>query len=237
MKFPAASWPCLCLAGLCLLAGPALAARDVGVRVLDQDGTPLQDAVITLRPAHGTASTAAATAAGHAGSAVAVMDQRGRIFVPHVLVVRPGTRVEFPNSDHVRHHVYSFSPPKPFELKLYANTEIPAVTFDRPGVVSLGCNIHDWMQGYVYVTDDPLFTLSAADGVGRFSGLAGGGYRMHIWHPRLRGPYLGETFDLELDAATPAQLDYRVTVRSRPAQQPAQQPPGADLDPAYGQRF
>ena len=222
MKIPAA-WLCLSL-----LTAPALAARDLGVRVLDQDGAPLQDAVVTLRPAQGSI-------APQATAATAVMDQRGKVFVPHVLVVRPGTRVEFPNSDHVRHHVYSFSPPKPFELKLYAGTEVPSVTFDRPGVVSLGCNIHDWMQGYIYVTEDPLFALSAEDGNTRFTGLATGAYRMHIWHPRLRGPYLGAEFDLNLRATTPAQLDYRITLRSRqPAQQP---PPGADMDPAYGQRF
>lgn len=218
MKLPAASW-----LYLCLLAGPAAAARDLGVRVLDQDSAPLEDAVVTLRPAAGGPPVAGT-------GTVAVMDQRGKIFVPWVLVVQPGTRVEFPNSDHIRHHVYSFSPSKPFELKLYARTEIPAVTFDQPGVVSLGCNIHDWMQGYIYVTADPLFALSAADGIGRFTNLADGDYRMHIWHPRLRGPYLGEEYTLEIGAATAAQLDYRVTVRSR---LPAQQPPAAGMDPAY----
>jgi len=162
------------------------------------------------------------------------MDQRGKVFVPRVLVVRPGTRVEFPNSDQIRHHVYSFSPPKPFELKLYSDAEIPSVSFDRPGVVSLGCNIHDWMQGYIYVTEDPLFALSTADGITHFANLADGGYQLHIWHPRLRGPYMGETHTLQVDTATPARLDYSVELRSR---QPAQQPPASDMDPAYGQRF
>lgn len=211
---------------LCLPAAP-LAARDLALRVLDQDGVPLAETVVTLRPQQGPAAQPAA-------DTVAVMEQQGRMFVPSVLVVRPGTRVQFPNRDHVRHHVYSFSKPRPFELKLYPRTEVPSVLFDRPGVVSLGCNIHDWMQGYVYVTDDPLFALTAADGGARFPGLADGGYRLRIWHPRLRGPYLGEEHALQLEAATPARLDYRVTVRSRQA---ARQPPAAELDPAYGQRF
>lgn len=227
MKIQVVTWLCLCL-----LPGPASAARDavrdLGVRVLDQDGAPLQDAVVTLRPAQDLITPRPA-------DTTAVMDQRGKLFVPHVLVVRPGTRVEFPNSDHVRHHVYSFSPPKPFELKLYARSEVPSVTFDQPGVVSLGCNIHDWMQGYIYITEEPRFALSAEDGNADFTGLAEGAYRMRIWHPRLRGPYLGAEYTLELSAATPARIDYRITLRSRqPAQQP---PPGADMDPAYGQRF
>ncbi|MBI5039807.1 MAG: methylamine utilization protein [Gammaproteobacteria bacterium] len=222
MKIAALSW-----LFLCILISPTLQARDVSVLVRDQEGAPLQDAVVTLRPVNGAATTAAA-------GTVAIMDQRGKIFVPRVLVVRPGTRVEFPNSDQIRHHVYSFSPPKPFELRLYSGAEIPSVTFDRPGVVSLGCNIHDWMQGYIYVTDDPLFALSSADGTSRFTDIAEGAYELHIWHPRLRGPYMGETHTLQVDTVTPARLDYTVELRSR---QPAQQPPAADMDPAYGQRF
>ena len=211
---------------LCLPAAP-LAARDLQLRVLDQDGAPLADAVVTLRSTEDPLPPLA-------GNATAVMDQQGKMFVPHVLVVRPGTRVQFPNRDRVRHHVYSFSKPKPFELKLYAQSEVPSVLFDRPGVVSLGCNIHDWMQGYVYVTDDPLFAATLADGTAAFRGLTDGAYRLRIWHPRLRGPYLGEERPLEVAAGTPAQVDYRITVRSR---QPAPQPPAADMDPAYGQRF
>lgn len=211
---------------LCLSATPLL-ARDVGVHVLDQDGTPLEDAVVTLRPAQGAVPAPV-------NNGTAVMDQQGTIFVPHVLVIRPGTRVQFPNRDRIRHHVYSFSKPKPFELKLYASTEVPSVLFDRPGVISLGCNIHDWMQGYIYITDDPWFALTLGDGRATFTGLADGAYRVHLWHPRLRGPYMGQEYDLEVGAATPAQVEYRVTVRSR---QPAQQPPAADMDPAYGQHF
>ncbi len=224
MKFPASSWLLMCL-----LVSPLLHARDLSVQVHDQDGAPVQDAVITLRPVKATApSTAVGT------DAVAIMDQRGKTFVPHVLVVRPGTRVEFPNSDQIHHHVYSFSPPKSFELKLYSGVEIPSVTFDRPGVVSLGCNIHDWMQGHIYVTDDPLHALTAADGIARFAGLSVGDVEMHIWHPRLRGPYMGETHTLQINAVTPERSEFTVELRTT---KPVQQPPSADMDPTYGQRF
>lgn len=213
------------LAGL--LICPLSQAGDVTLRVRDQSGQPLQDAVVTLRPVDAAPATTSA-------ETTAVMDQRGKAFVPRVLAVRTGTRVEFPNSDRVRHHVYSFSPPKPFELKLYSMVETPSVTFDRSGVVSLGCNIHDWMQGYIYVTDDPLFTVSEADGVARFTGLADGAYRMHIWHPRLRGAYMGEQYDLRIDGAAQAPHEYRIEVR---ANQPVQQPPSADMAPVYGGRL
>ncbi len=110
------------------------------------------------------------------------MAQMGRAFVPPVLVVRTGTAVNFPNRDTVRHHVYSFSPAKRFELRLYQGTPSEPVLFDKPGLVVLGCNIHDWMLGYVYITDDPRFAVS--DEQGRISlDLPPGTYQMTFWHP------------------------------------------------------
>ena len=85
-----------------------------------------------------------------------VVDQIDKEFVPYVKPVRTGSFVQFPNKDHIRHHVYSFSAPSKFELPLYMGTPAQPVLFDKPGVVKLGCNIHDWMIGYVYVTDSPL---------------------------------------------------------------------------------
>ncbi len=77
------------------------------------------------------------------------MDQQGHQFVPHLLVVQAGTEVTFPNSDNVSHHVYSFSPTKPFELPLYKGDVYPPVTFEKAGIVVVGCNIHDSMLGYI----------------------------------------------------------------------------------------
>ncbi|WP_428776556.1 hypothetical protein [Vibrio sp.] len=83
----------------------------------------------------------------------AIMDQVNKSFVPHVLAVQKGQLVSFPNSDNIRHHVYSFSQTKPFEIKLYSGTESEPIMFDKPGIVVLGCNIHDSMVGYIYVSD------------------------------------------------------------------------------------
>ncbi len=77
----------------------------------------------------------------------AIMDQRNLAFVPDVLVVQTGTAVDFPNSDQVRHQVYSFSDAKTFQLALYAGRAHAPVVFNRAGLVTLGCNIHDSMLG------------------------------------------------------------------------------------------
>src|SRR5687767_9872906 len=94
----------------------------------------------------------------------AEMDQRNRTFVPHVLVVQTGTAVRFPNSDDILHHVYSFSPVKPFQLPLYKGTPANPEVFDKAGVVTLGCNIHDQMSAFIVIVDTPHFGKTAANG-------------------------------------------------------------------------
>ncbi|GLX13176.1 hypothetical protein Pstr01_14150 [Pseudomonas straminea] len=144
--------------------------------VVDTKGAPLADAVVTLRGA-AVSSTAAA--------GKAVMDQQDMRFVPSVLAVRSGTAVTFPNRDDIRHQVYSFSPAKRFELRLYQGTPSEPVVFDKPGLVVLGCNIHDWMVGYIYVTDDPWFAVSDAQGRVSFDNLPAGEYQVTLWHSAL----------------------------------------------------
>lgn len=150
-------------------------ATAVRVQVRDTQGAPVADAVVSLLPLD--------RAAPPVHAAQATMDQRNLSFVPQVLVVQTGTEVRFPNSDNVRHHVYSFSPAKRFELKLYAGNHTSSVLFDRPGVVTLGCNIHDWMLGYVVVVDTPWFAKTGADGTATVEAPAGH-YTLKLWHPR-----------------------------------------------------
>jgi plastocyanin len=115
----------------------------------------------------------------------AVMDQINRTFVPDLLVVPTGSTVEFPNSDSVSHQIYSFSPARKFQLPLYRGKPYPPVRFDQPGVVTLGCNIHDAMLAYVVVTDAPYFGRTDAAG-GWSIDVPRGTYRVSVWHPRLR---------------------------------------------------
>jgi plastocyanin len=160
------------------LIGPARAQEGVVVRVVDGDGQPVAGAAVYLTP------TDAAAPASTAASAI--MDQIGYQFVPRLLVVRTGTEVAFPNSDNVLHHVYSFSEAKRFELPLYAGTIHAPVRFDRAGLVTLGCNIHDDMVGYILVVDTPWFGKTDADGRFAFEDLPAGRYDVSAWSDRQR---------------------------------------------------
>jgi plastocyanin len=158
-----------------LLAGMTVAsAATFTAQVVDPQGKPLADAVVTLK---GAASAPAAVMK-------ADMDQRDQEFSPRVLAVHTGTQVKFPNSDNIRHQVYSFSPAKRFELRLYEGTPSEPLLFDKPGVVVLGCNIHDWMVGYIYVTDEPVFGVTDGNGALTLENVTAGHYEATLWHPR-----------------------------------------------------
>lgn len=172
-------WPraVLCAGGL---AGWSVAAQagSVQVDVTEASGRPLADAVVFLDSAD--ARKQVKPLAG------VEMAQEKRQFVPGVLVVTAGTEVLFPNRDSVRHHVYSFSPAKKFELKLYTGTPSNPVLFDKPGVVALGCNIHDQMVGWILVVDTPYYARTpAATGRVLLDNVPPGTYTLRTWHTRL----------------------------------------------------
>ena len=163
---------------LCLLAGPALAcAASVSVDVADANGAPLADAVVYAEPASGQTAPKF--------TRMAEIEQRKRRFNPLVTVVQAGTEVSFPNNDTVKHHVYSFSPAKVFDLPLYSGTSASPQLFDKAGTVVLGCNIHDQMIAYVEVVDTPFFGKTDAAGKVRLDGLPPGKYRLKAWHYNL----------------------------------------------------
>jgi plastocyanin len=114
-----------------------------------------------------------------------VVDQRDKVFVPRVTAVQTGTDISFPNSDSVSHHVYSFAQPNAFELPLYKGGTRPLVRFDHAGVVTLGCNIHDAMIGYIVVVDTPYFATTDAQGVVTLADVGPGTYEVKAWSPRL----------------------------------------------------
>ena len=148
------------------------------VDVSDAAGKPVADAVVFLDSAE--ARKQVKPLAG------VEMTQSKRQFVPGVLVVPVGTEVRFPNHDTVRHHVYLFSPAKKFELKLYSGTPSNPVLFDKSGVVTLGCNIHDQMVGWVLVVDTPYYARTpAATGKVQLDNVPPGAYTLRTWHARL----------------------------------------------------
>lgn len=185
----------------CLLAFTAAAARlaagEVLVIVKDTKGQPVTDAVVSLVP------LAAPTpdALKPPSEPVAIV-QRGQEFDPYVTVIAVGTRVSFPNQDNIRHQVYSLSKTKPFEIPLYGPGAEQTVLFDRPGIVALGCNIHDWMSAYLVVVDTPHYKKTAADGLARLAGLPAGRYRLDVWHPRLAGESRSEVVVAAGDTVT-----------------------------------
>jgi plastocyanin len=189
---------------LAALAGTAGAAP-VEVLVQTPAGTPLADAAVLVEPLAGT--PVRPHARGHAA-----IEQRGREFIPWMTVVQTGTSVDFPNNDTIRHHVYSFSEPKRFEIKLYAGKPGQPVTFDRPGQVDIGCNIHDWMEAHVLVVDTPWFARTGADGRATVAGVPAGRYRVRPWHPLQKAA--GTPEDVEIgDAAV--RLTLVVDARAR----------------------
>ena len=196
-------------------AGAAASAESLHFVVMDQNRHPLKDAVVEVET-----SVSGVTPVS---LAPAVMDQRSKRFEPELLVVQQGQQVRFPNSDNIRHHVYSFSPAKSFELKLYSGHPESPVFFDRPGVVVLGCNIHDAMVGYIYVAASAQVAVTAEDGRGEII-LAKPvpTRRVFVWHaqhsagPESRAEFSTDknaerlpdgSFVLSLDIATPAPRD------------------------------
>ena len=160
----------LACASLAALAGDA---AGIDATLTDSRGAPLEDAVVWAMPKGSAPPRPRREAA---------IEQIDKQFAPLVTVVQAGTQVRFPNRDEIRHHVYSFSPPKIFEIKLYAGTPAAPVLFDKPGEVVLGCNIHDSMIAYLYVVDTPFFAKSGKDGRARIEGLPAGEYELHAWH-------------------------------------------------------
>jgi plastocyanin len=163
------------LVAIALLGAAVCAhAASLTVTVVDNAGKPLSDAVVMLEPIGGRLSV----------KPMAPVDvgQSKRRFVPQVTVVTVGTPVNFPNFDTVRHHVYSFSPIKTFELKLYAGAPNAPIVFDKPGTAVLGCNIHDQMAAWIVVVDTPFHASTAADGQVRLDNVPSGSYRLRAWH-------------------------------------------------------
>ena len=178
-----------------LMAAPA-AAADLVVHVTDGKGHAVPDAVVTLLPRDSTSVTPRRRA-----PMVRVIDQKDLMFLPYIEVFRPGDAVVFRNSDRTRHHVYSFSQAKAFEFVLAPGQSSPPLTLDKPGVVAVGCNIHDQMAAYLVVTDAPAVARSGSDGGATFSGLAPGTYDVRAWHPRQR-PGRNATATVDVTAGT-----------------------------------
>ena len=191
------------IAMLAFATGAAQAqTATIAATVTDEQGVPVADAVVVAVPAD---SGARPPARGPEGTRAGVVDQVDKEFTPKVTAILVGTAVTFPNHDNVRHQVYSFSPAKRFELPLYAGVPAAPVVFDKPGVVVLGCNIHDWMVGYIYVSESPYFAKTGKDGKAIIAELPPRAYAVRVWHPQLEAAE--ETTRKSVDASRPGRAE------------------------------
>lgn len=172
------------IAALAGLSAVAVTAQAAGLQILvnDDKGHPVEDAVVTVLPQDASNHVTAK----HASPATKIVDQKSETFIPYVTVMRPGDNVLFRNSDSMRHHVYTFSPIKPFEFVLVPGDVSKSITIGQTGVIAVGCNIHDQMITYLYVSDAPWITQSGANGQVGFKDVPAGAWVVRVWHPRLR---------------------------------------------------
>ena len=167
--------PARWVVAFCLAAGAArVLAASVGIAVIDRNGTSVEDAAVYLEPLDAKTPPLK--------SRTVEIEQKDRRFSHLMTVVQVGQGILFPNRDSVRHHVYSLSQAKLFELKLYSGVHSSPVVFDKPGSVVVGCNIHDKMVTYIHVVDTPWHGKSDAEGRVRLDGVPEGRYKLKVWH-------------------------------------------------------
>jgi plastocyanin len=190
-------------AGLALAA--PVAAASLTVRVVDSSGKPVRDAVVTLYPASGARPLKP--------SGRYTVSQQNLQFHPFLSIVPVGADVSFPNFDNTKHHVYSFSAAKRFELKLFAKDQSRTVHFEKPGVVALGCNIHDQMSAFIVITDSQWTARTNGQGVASFGDAPNASGRLVLWHPYLRAP--GGTMEQQV-ASGQRSAGFKVRLRPPP---------------------
>lgn len=182
---------------------------ELSLSVQDSGGQPVADAVVFIYDSRGKKYKAPREPY--------IMDQQNKEFVPRVLPVPVGAKVRFPNSDAIQHHLYSFSSSKSFELPLYAGEPAEPLTFEKTGTVMVGCNIHDWMEGYIVVLPTPYFAVTDARGLARLKVPAGHGRTLAVFHERLQGS-VDETLQKIPAGKQPlAKIRWRLTLKPAPA--------------------
>jgi plastocyanin len=195
---------------LLILPMPAFAG-DLTVDLKSASGQPVGDAVVSFKPASGAAALPVRF------NAPLMVEQKDIHFDPFILIVPVGAEVAFPNRDKVRHHVYSFSPAKKFEIKLYGRDETRKITFDKAGVVALGCNIHDQMMGFIVVLDTPYAAKVGASGQVTLNNIPPGGGVLTVWQPFMRGRDNQAVQQVVIPASGAAHASFSLSLRDPPA--------------------
>jgi len=180
-----------------------VSAASVNAVVRDERNNFVKEAVVIATPAAGLSTS-------EQELDMKIIDQVDKEFRPVVSVFQAGTSVEFPNHDDIRHHVYSFSEAKTFEIPLYKGTPAQPIVFDQAGEVTLGCNIHDWMSAYVLVTDTPYFAKTDGDGRVDLAGLPPGEYTVEVWHYEQAAPSEQSAVTVNLTQNETPALEFKI---------------------------
>ena len=181
-------------------------AEDFSVIVNSASGKNIKDAVVTLTSKNKRKLKTGTTY---------VIDQINKTYVPHVTIIPAGNKISFPNKDNIRHHVYSFSETKKFELPLYEGTPTSPVTFNKSGIAVLGCNIHDWMRAYIFISDTPYYGLSGESGSVTIKNIPKGKYSLRVWHPRLKNKSKDKATIINVTSKQPS--PYQATISLKPS--------------------
>ncbi len=188
---------------MCFLASlPLVSAEEITLRLNDADGAPVADAVLELL-------SSAPIDSASVTMREAEIDQLDKEFIPTVTTLVAGGSASFPNSDDILHHVYSFSTAKTFDTPLYGSDANHSYRemFDVPGVVEIGCNIHDWMLAYIYVGESELMAISDESGVAQLTNIPPGSYRFRVWHSRLDAPQNSIEQEIVIEAGRGAEVE------------------------------
>lgn len=199
----------LLLSGLWTLL--PLQAGSLTVRVVDDKHEPLADAVVYLT------SDRPFTPPKDSNFEI---EQKNKAFLPFVTIMPTGSRASFPNRDGIGHHVYSFSPAKNFQLPLSEHESTETITFDKPGVVTVGCNIHDWMVAYIYVVDTNFYGKTDSNGLAVIKDLPAGDFLIHVTHPGMKSPQ-PVTGKIKLTADDTGRQEFSLAIKPRYFWQPA----------------
>lgn len=189
------------LLGCALLIAPGFLSTSIATS--ENPGTVAVRGRIEISSAASRKDTSAADASGvvvwltsiepggvRAGRMRGRMVQKGKRFSPHVLAVETGTEVDFPNEDPFFHNVFSIYDGRRFDLGLYASGESRPVTFSRPGVSYIFCNIHPQMSAAILALNTPYFAVSTVPGTFSMESVASGKYQLQVWHERSTAEHL-----------------------------------------------
>ena len=189
-----------------LFSASATCAATLNISIKSKSGDAIENAVVTLSNKN--------TRILQDNKSTYIIDQIDKTFIPAVITIPLGSKVNFPNKDNIRHHVYSFSETKKFELPLYKGTPAKPITFDKAGIVVLGCNIHDWMKGYIFISDTPYYGQTDKFGNIKIVNIPDGDYLLRVWQPRIKNYNSNGT---SITISKNKNISYKETIELKPA--------------------